>query len=89
MVDTDSIFSKTPVTADIKNGVLTYGTKAAEEGKTASIKISVSFRNYKNAELTVKVTMVAKKAALISGIVMPDSVVYSGTPRLLQRESSG
>ncbi len=80
VVDTDSIFSKTPVTADIKNGVLTYGTKAAEEGKTASIKISVSFRNYKNAELTVKVTMVAKKAALISGIVMPDSVVYSGTP---------
>ena len=80
VVDTDSIFSKTPVTADIKNGVLTYGTKAAEEGKTASIKISVSFRNYKNAELTVKVTMVAKKAAVISGIVMPDSVVYSGTP---------
>ncbi len=80
VVDADSIFSKTPVTADIKNGVLTYGTKAAEEGKTASIKISVSFRNYKNAELTVKVTMVAKKAALISGIVMPDSVVYSGTP---------
>ncbi len=80
VVDTDSIFSKAPVTADIKNGVLTYGTKAAEEGKTASIKISVSFQNYKNAELTVKVTMVAKKAALISGIVMPDSVVYSGTP---------
>ena len=80
VVDAYSIFSKTPVTADIKNGVLTYGTKAAEEGKTASIKISVSFRNYKNAELTVKVTMVAKKAALISGIVMPDSVVYSGTP---------
>ncbi len=80
VVDTDSIFSKTPVTADIKNGVLTYGTKAAEEGKTASIKISVSFRNYKDAELTVKVTTVARKAALISGIVMPDSVVYSGTP---------
>ena len=80
VVDTDSIFSKTPVTADIKNGVLTYGTNVAEEGKTASIKISVSFRNYKNAELTVKVTMVAKKVVLISGIVMPDSVVYSGTP---------
>lgn len=80
VVDTDSIFSKTPVTADIKNGVLTYGTKAAEEGKMASIKISVSFRNYKDAELTVKVTTVARKAALISGIVMPDSVVYSGTP---------
>lgn len=79
VTDLDSIFSKTPVTADIKNGVLTYGTKAAKENDTAVIKIKVSFQNYKNAELTVKITMVAKKAAVISSIVMQNSV-YSGAP---------
>lgn len=79
VTDLDSIFSKTPVTADIKNGVLTYGTKATEEGKSAFLTIKVSFRNYQDASLTVVVCMVAKKAAVISGIEMQDSV-YNGTP---------
>ena len=79
VVDTDSIFSKQPTTAHIKNGVLTYGTKATEEGKFALIKIKVSFRNYQDASLTVTVITMAKKEAVISGIVMQDSV-YSGTP---------
>lgn len=76
--DPKGIFSKTPVTADIKDGVLTYGTKAAQEGDTASLKIKVSFANYKDAELTVRITMAAKKAAVISGIAMEESAVYSG-----------
>lgn len=78
--DTDSIFSNTPVTADIKDGILTYGTNAAQEGDAASIKIKVSFQNYKDAELTVKITMASKKTAVISGIVIQESNVYSGTP---------
>ncbi len=78
--DTDSIFSNTPVTADIKDGILTYGTNAAQEGDAASIKIKVSFQNYKDAELTVKITMASKKTAVISGIVIQESSVYSGTP---------
>ncbi len=79
VTDTESIFSKKPVTADIKNGVLTYGTKATEEGKSAFLTIKVSFRNYQDASLTVVVCMVAKKAAVISGIEMQDSV-YNGAP---------
>lgn len=78
--DTKGIFSQTPVTADIKSGVLTYGTRAAQEGDTASIKIKVSFQNYNDAELTVRITMAAKKAAVISGLTMEESVVYSGMP---------
>lgn len=78
--DTDSIFSKTPVTADIEDGVLTYGTNVAQENATASIKIRVSFQNYQDAELTVTITMVSKKTAVISGIVMQDNLVYSGVP---------
>ncbi len=78
--DTDSIFSNTPVTADIKDGILTYGTNAAQENASASIKIKVSFQNYKDADLTVKITMVSKKTAVISGIVIQESSVYSGTP---------
>lgn len=78
--DADSIFSKTPVTADIEDGILTYGTNVAQENVTASIKIRVSFQNYKDADLTVKITMVSKKTAVISGIVMQDSVVYSSVP---------
>ncbi|MDE6406743.1 MAG: BspA family leucine-rich repeat surface protein [Lachnospiraceae bacterium] len=77
--DTNKIFSKTPATADIRNGVLTYGTNVSEEGKTASIRIKVSFQNYKDAELTVQITMAAKKAALISGIRIEDRV-YNGAP---------
>ncbi len=79
VMDLDSIFSKTPVTADIKNGVLPYGTKATEEGKTAFLTIKVSFRNYQDASVTVVVCMVAKKAAVISGIEMQDSV-YNSAP---------
>ncbi len=78
--DPKGIFSQTPVTADIRDGVLTYGTKAAQEGDTASIKVKVSFANYKDAELTVRITMAARKAAVISGITMEESVVYSGAP---------
>lgn len=78
--DPKKIFSKTPATADIKNGVLTYGTNAAQEGDAASIKIKVSFQNYQDAELTVKITMASKKAAVISNIVMENSIVYSGAP---------
>lgn len=78
--DTKGIFSQTPVTVDISNGILTYGTKAAQEGDTASLKVKVSFANYKDAELTVRITMAAKKAAVISGITMEESVVYSGAP---------
>lgn len=78
--DPKGIFSQTPVTADIKDGVLTYGTKAAQEGDTASIRVKVSFQNYQDAELTVKITMAAKKAAVIFGITMEESVVYSGVP---------
>lgn len=78
--DTKNIFSRTPVTADIRDGVLTYGTRAAQEGDTASIKVKVSFQNYRDAELTVRITMAAKKAAEITGITMRESSVYSGIP---------
>ncbi len=78
--DPKKIFSKTPATADIRNGVLSYSTNAAQEGDAASIKIKVSFQNYQDAELTVKITMASKKAAVISGIVMESSTVYSGAP---------
>ncbi|MDE7357987.1 MAG: BspA family leucine-rich repeat surface protein, partial [Lachnospiraceae bacterium] len=77
--DVNNIFSKTPATADIRNGVLTYGTNVSEEGTTASIKIKVSFQNYKDVELTVQITMAAKKAALISGITIEDRA-YNGEP---------
>lgn len=55
--DPKQIFTKTPVTTDIQNGVLTYGTKVAQENDSASIRIKVSFANYEDAELTVKVLM--------------------------------
>lgn len=55
--DPKEIFTKTPVTADIQNGVLKYGTDAAQENDTASIRIKVSFANYEDAELTVKIIM--------------------------------
>lgn len=76
--DTDSIFSKTPATADIQNGILTYGTKAAQENATAAITVRVSFANYKDAELTVQITMASKKEAVISGVTIPENTVYSG-----------
>ncbi|MCM1417134.1 MAG: BspA family leucine-rich repeat surface protein, partial [bacterium] len=84
--DPKSIFSKTPVTADIRDGVLTYGTKAAQEGDTAAVTVKVSFANYGDAVLTVKIVMAAKKAAEITGITVEDTVYngtaasYSGTP---------
>ena len=78
--DPKGIFAKEPATADIRDGVLTYGTKAAQAGDTASLKVKVSFANYRDAELTVRITMAAKKAAVISGITMEESVVYSGAP---------
>lgn len=67
-------------TFEIWEGVLIYGTHAAQEGDTASIKISAVYQNYQDAELTVKITMVSRNAALISGITMPRSVPYSGAP---------
>lgn len=67
-------------TFEIREGVLIYGTNAAQEGDTASIKISAVYQNYQDAELTVKITMVSRNAALISGITMPRSVPYSGAP---------
>ncbi|MCM1224319.1 MAG: BspA family leucine-rich repeat surface protein, partial [Lachnospiraceae bacterium] len=84
--DPENIFSKTPVTEDIQNGVLNYGTKAAQEGSTASITVKVSFANYGDALLTVRITMAAKKAVTVTGITTEDTVYngaavsYSGTP---------
>lgn len=78
--DTDNIFSRTPVTADIKDGILTYGTNAAQENDTAAITVRVSFANYGDAELTVKIVMASKKGVVISGIIMPEDTTYTGTP---------
>ena len=61
--DEKGIFSRMPVTGDIRDGVLTYSTNAAKEGDTASIKVRVSFANYEDAELTVKITMSDEGAA--------------------------
>ena len=78
--DTKNIFSRTPETADIKNGVLTYGTNAAQEDDTASITVKVSFANYEDAVLTVKIVMVSKNGVTISGITVPKDITYTGTP---------
>ncbi len=67
-------------TFEIREDVLIYGTRAAQEGDTASIKLSAVYQNYQDAELIVKITMVSRNAALISGITMPRSVPYSGAP---------
>ena len=55
--DPKNIFSKTPATADIQNGILKYGTNAAQENDTATIRIKVSFANYEDADLVVQVFM--------------------------------
>lgn len=76
--DSENILSKAPLIAE--NGALTCQTRAADEGDTASIKLKISFQNYQDAELTVRITMAAKQAAVISGITMEKSVGYNGMP---------
>ena len=76
--DEQSIFSRIPVTSDIRNGILTYGTNASRENDTVSITVRVSFVNYGDAELIVRITMTAKKAVTISGISMSKEFVYNG-----------
>ncbi|MDE6608002.1 MAG: BspA family leucine-rich repeat surface protein [Lachnospiraceae bacterium] len=88
-----NVFSKIPVTEDIDGeGILTYGTNAGEENDFAVIKIKVSFRNYRDGELTVKIGFAGKEPVQISGISMTDSVYnkravsYSGTAKVNSKE---
>jgi len=88
-----NVFSKIPVTEDIdEKGILTYSTNAGEENDFAVIKLRVSFRNYKDAELTVKIVFSGKEPVQITGISMSDSVyngkaaAYKGTAKVLSKD---
>lgn len=84
-----NIFSQIPETKDIDGkGVLTYSTNAGEGNDFATIKINVSFRNYRDAELSVKIVFSGKESVRITGISMADSVYnkravsYGGTAKV-------
>lgn len=88
-----NVFSKIPATGDIdEKGVLTYSTNAGEANDFAVIKVKVSFQNYRDGKLTVKLAFAGKEPVQITGISMTDSVYnkrevsYSGTAKVSSKE---
>ena len=82
----ETVLIKRPSAAeDIRDGILTYGTKAVAAGSRVTITIRIDFENYQGANLTVNIMMVEKNSASITGITMKNTVynaaaaAYSGT----------
>ncbi|MDE7267256.1 MAG: BspA family leucine-rich repeat surface protein, partial [Lachnospiraceae bacterium] len=60
-----------------KGGMLTYSTNAGSEGDFVTIPVTVSFANYEDSTLNVKIKFVKKETTekvSISGIEMKDSI---------------
>lgn len=78
------------------DGILTYSTNEGEEGDFADIRIQVSFANYKDTLLTVRVVLTAKKQVEIKGIEIPAETIYTGrrvsyngAPTVIRKEADG
>lgn len=79
ITDDAALFFEQPKMENIWSGILIYGTRAATEGESAAITVKVTFYNYEESLLTVNIVMTEKEEAVIDGVVMRESFVYSGS----------
>lgn len=60
-----AVFAKEPTDADIIRGKLNYSTNAGTPGDHATVKLIVSFANYEDAELTVRIIFSEERVAYL------------------------